>query len=148
MNAKEWQMVDAINAARAARGLPPLQGNDRLATAARGHADDIARHPGLEHTGSDGSDGGERIRRSGYAWTEWGEVVGWGWDGDVGPMVNWWLNSPEHARRILDTDMVDVGVGYVAAPDTEWGHYWTVNLARGDSGGYSEYLAAVVAGGW
>ena len=141
-------MVDAINAARAARGLATLQGNDRLATAARGHSEDMATHPGMVHVGSDGAQGGERIHAAGYQWTLWGEVVGWGFEGQIAPMVNWWLNSPEHARRLLDTDMVDVGVGYVAAPGTEWGHYWTVNTAAGDSGGYSEYLAAVVAGGW
>ncbi len=140
-------MVDAINAARAARGLATLQGNDRLATAARGHSEDMATHPGMVHVGSDGAQGGERIHAAGYQWTLWGEVVGWGFEGQIAPMVNWWLNSPDHARRVLDPNMADIGVGYATGLGP-WGSYWTVNTAAGDSGGYSEYLAAVVAGGW
>ena len=147
MNANEWAMLDAINAARTARGLATLQGNDRLATAARAHSEDMAIHPGMVHTGSDGSDGGERIQRAGYAWDKWGEVVGWGFGGEIAPMVDWWLNSPEHAGRILDVEMVDAGIGYATGLGP-WGHYWTVNAARGDSGGYSQYVPAVYAGGW
>ena len=148
MNAQEQAMLDALNAARAARGVGALRGDERLAAAARAHSEDMAAHPGMVHYGSDGSDGGERMRRAGYAWTTWGEVVGWGFEGQIEPMVNWWLNSPEHARRILDADMVDAGIGYATGLGP-WGHYWTVNLARGDSGGYSEYyIPAVYAGGW
>ena len=61
-------MIDAINATRAARGLPPLIHNAQLQEAAQGHAVDMSQHPGMLHIGSDGSDGGARIFAKGYNW--------------------------------------------------------------------------------
>lgn len=140
-------MINRINAARAARGLPPLVHNQQLAEAALGHARDMARNPGMVHIGSDGSDGGQRIRRAGYNWQQWGEVVGWGFNGDTDAMIEWWLNSPPHAPYILTEAMNEVGIGYVYAPDSQWKHYWVVNFGRRDSKPvYTSHVPVVLAG--
>ena len=144
-------MIEAINAARGRRGVAGLRADERLASAAYGHAADLSRHPGMMHVGSDGSDIDDRLRRAGYEANYYREVVGWGFDGDVGRMVDWWLNSPDHAPILMDAAAVDVGVGYVVAPGTPWGHYWTVDFAAGDSvrpapapGPYTSHLPVVV----
>lgn len=62
MNEHEYAMLAAINAARAARGLHALMADERLGDAAGRHAADLASHPGLLHTGSDGSSIDQRIR--------------------------------------------------------------------------------------
>ena len=129
MNDKEREMLEAINAARAGWQREPLRADERLAAAARGHAADMAAHPGMVHVGSDGRQGGERIRAAGYNWRKWGEIVGWGWGGAVAPMVDWWLASGSHAPYLLDADMVDVGIGYATGLGP-WGHYWTVDFGR------------------
>ena len=129
MNAQEQAMLDALNAARAARGVGALRGDERLAAAARRHAADLAAHPGLLHTGSDGSTIGQRVAESGYAALAYGEVVGWGWQGAIPPMVDWWLNSPAHVGYVLDAEMRDVGVGYATGLGP-WGHYWAVDFGR------------------
>ena len=129
MNDKEREMVEAINAARAARGAGPLRADERLAAAARGHAADLAAHPGLMHTGSDGSSIGQRVAESGYVALAYSEVVGWGWGGAIPPMVDWWLNSAAHVGLVLDAEMVDVGVGYAVGLGP-WGHYWCVDFGR------------------
>ncbi len=126
-------MFQAINAGRASRGLHALRHDDRLSNAAYDHAVDLSRHPGLMHEGSDGSTILERILRAGYNASWHYEVVGWGWDGRIEPMLNWWLNSPAHAAIVLDTNVTDCGVGYVVAPGSVWGHYWCVDVASGDS---------------
>ena len=64
-------MLERINAARAAQGLPPLAESAALAQAARGHAADLSRNVWLIesrrwHEGSDGSDIGTRITRAGW----------------------------------------------------------------------------------
>lgn len=123
-------MIERINSERALRGLPPLRPNEQLATAAQGHAEDMAAHRGMVHTGSDGSDGGERIRAAGYDWRKWGEITGWGFGGDASAMVEWWLKSPDHAPYMLDPEMQDIGVGYVYAPGSQWDSYWTVNFGK------------------
>ena len=123
-------ILDLINAARAVRSVPPLRPNSLIDAAALGHAKDMAAHVGLVHIGSDGSDGGERMRRAGYQWQQWGEVVGWGWEGDAARMVDWWMQSNEHRPYLLDVRFTDCGVGYVYAPGSQWRHYWTVDFGR------------------
>lgn len=130
MNGAELEIVEGINAARAAAGLAALRPNEELTQAARRHAADMAVHPYIVHTGSDGSDGGRRIREAGYQWLEWGEVVGWGFGGDARRMVDWWLGSPGHRPYLLDVTLREVGVGYVAAPGSRWGHYWVADFGR------------------
>jgi hypothetical protein len=133
MNIYEHAMLSAINAARTSRGVHALRHDDRLASAAYGHAVDLSRTPGLLHTGSDGSTILERILRAGYNASWHYECVGWGWDGRIEPMVQWWLDSPAHAAIVLDANVTDIGVGYVVAPGSVWGHYWVVDFAAGDS---------------
>ena len=132
MNEREQAMTEAINAARAGRDLPALRAVELLVDVARGHAADMATHPGMVHIGSDGSDGGRRMLAAGYHWQQWGEITGWGFAGDVSQMMAWWLASPAHRPYLLDGAMRDVGVGYVAAPGSPWGHYWTVDFGRRD----------------
>ena len=146
MNANEWAMLDAINAARTARGVGALRGDERLAAAARRHAADLAQHPGLLHIGSDGSTGGQRLFDAGYRWQSWNEVVGWGFDGSPEQMVAWWLMSPDHMPKLLDPAMTDVGAGYAfgVAP---WFHYWAIDFAAGDSGAAAAYLPGIMGGG-
>ncbi len=75
MNEHEYAMLAAINAARAARGLHALMADERLGDAAGRHAADLASHPGLLHTGSDGSSIDQRIRAAGYALSGGGIMV-------------------------------------------------------------------------
>lgn len=123
-------MVEAINAVRVGRGLPALVWAAELGAAARRHAADLAAHPGLVHDGSDGSTINSRLRDVGYRPLVWREVVGWGYRGDVGPMLDWWLASPGHVGIVLAGDVVEIGVGYVHAPATNWQHYWCVDFGR------------------
>ena len=143
MNDKEREMLEAINAARAAWQRGPLRGDERLAAAAREHAEDMAAHPGLGHTGSDGSDGGQRIRRAGYVWTRWAEATGWGYD--TGPMVAWWMQSPQHAPLLLDAGLTDIGAGYAAGGQN--GNSWVVCLATGDAAAHDTTYMPIVLGG-
>lgn len=128
MTDHELAMLAAINAARVERGIHALVADAQLAQAARGHAEDMSRHPGMVHEGSDGSDGGERIMAAGYEWSRWAEVVAWGWQGEVAPVVAWWLNSASHVGYILSREVHDIGVGF--ATGGQWGAYWTVNMGR------------------
>lgn len=146
MNAQEQIIFGLINRARGERGLRALAADARINAAARRHAEDLGSHPGLVHTGSDGSTGGQRISEAGYRWSSWAEAVGWGWGGEIEPMVAWWLNSPEHAAKLLDPAMTDGGAGYAVGLGP-WGHYWCIDLAAGDSGGYGAYIPIATGGG-
>ena len=99
-----------------------------LTQAARRHSRDMADQNFTSHTGSDDSNGGQRMQEASYNWTTWGEIIGWGFDGDSESMVNWWMDSPTHKSLILSSSFNDFGVGYAENPDSDWGHYWTVNF--------------------
>jgi uncharacterized protein YkwD len=59
-----------------------------------------------------------------------GEVIGWGYGGDSGKMVSWWMSCPAHRPVILSGRFSDFGVGYVRDPESECRSYWTVDLGR------------------
>ena len=126
-------MLDAINNERAWVGLPPLRANAQLTAAAQGHAIDLASGRvdlADSHGGSDGSTVYDRIVQAGYRPQFWQEATGYGFGGDIGQMVQWWMWSPSHADILLSTDMTEAGVGYIYAPGSAWQHYWTVDFAR------------------
>ena len=125
----EHAMLSAINTARVERGLHALAANAQLAAAAERHAQDMATHPGIVHIGSDGSSIEERIRGAGYAPVAFGEVVAWGWQGEVAPALEWWLNSPGHVGYVLSPEYTEIGVGYATGLGP-WGHCWAVVMAR------------------
>jgi uncharacterized protein YkwD len=108
------------NEARARRGLPPLAVDARLAAAAQGHAQDMAAHVMLSHTGSDGSGPADRIERAGYAWAAAGECIAAG-QPDAAAVAADWGADPAH-RAILLGDYTQVGTG-------RSGNYWVADFA-------------------
>lgn len=126
----EQSILQQINGHRHDAGLPPLNLVSELTQAARRHSQDMAENGFTSHTGSDGSDPGQRIEEAGYDWTAWGEIIGWGFGGDPESVVNGWMNSPLHRSIILSASYEDLGVGYARDPTSEWGHYWTVDFGK------------------
>jgi uncharacterized protein YkwD len=126
----EQSIIDRINGHREENGLAALTLSSGLTQAARRHGRDMADNNFTDHTGSDGSSGGERMLKAGYDWVAWGEIIGWGFGGDPALMVDWWLNSPVHHSLILSDSFEDLGAGYARNADSDWVHYWTVNFGR------------------
>ncbi len=124
------EYLNAINAARSTPHLcgttwmpdaPPLTWDSRLATAAVLHSQDQLAHGTLTHTGSNGSDPGERITAQGYAWNGYGENVAFGYTNTAWVMEGW-MSSPGHCSNIMNAFFTDVGMGRA-------GNYWTQDFA-------------------
>jgi uncharacterized protein YkwD len=128
--AKEQAILARINQERQAQGLPSLTLVSELTQSARRHSRDMADRNFTSHTGSDGSSPGERVAEAGYSGTYDGEIIAWGFGGDAQWVVDAWMNSPPHRARILSSDATDFGAGYAYNPNSNWGHYWTVNFGR------------------
>ena len=128
--AVEQSVADQLNRQRSDNGLPALDLVPELTQAARRHVGDMAENHFTGHTGSDGSNAGERMLDAGYDWIYWGEIIGWGFGGSSESMVNWWMNSPGHRAIILDSRYEDFGVGYARNENSDWVHYWTVNFGK------------------
>ncbi|MET7779919.1 MULTISPECIES: CAP domain-containing protein [Streptomyces] len=113
------RVVALVNSERGKVGCSPLTLNAKLSKAAQDHSADMASHQNMSHTGSDGSDPGQRITTAGYTWSAYGENVAFGYSTPEAVMAGW-MSSPGHKRNILDCDFKEIGVG-LAQP----GSYWT-----------------------
>lgn len=113
------EVLALVNTERAAAGCPALTVNAKLTKVAQDHSADMAAHSNMSHTGSDGSDPGQRITRAGYEWRTYGENVAYGYS-TAAKVMEGWMNSPGHKRNILDCSFKEIGIG-LAQP----GQYWT-----------------------
>ncbi|SCG57707.1 CAP domain-containing protein [Micromonospora halophytica] len=120
VSSQAQQVVDLVNAERAKAGCGKLGIDDKLMTAAQRHSQDQADHQKMSHTGSDGSDAGDRIDRVGYAWRTYGENVAWN-QKTPAAVMDAWMNSPGHRANILNCAFTEIGVGVASSN----GPYWT-----------------------
>ncbi len=120
-----------MNAARAAGAqcgavwrapTTPLTLNTLLVRAAQAHSDDMLAMRKMSHTGSDGSGPGDRIARTGYRASWWGENIAAGYR-SVEAVMAGWLGSPGHCENIMNPNFTEFGAG-------EAGYYWTQVFGR------------------
>jgi uncharacterized protein YkwD len=102
---------------------PPLKLVAKLNEAARGHAEDMAKHNMLSHSGTDGSTPAVRVTRAGYAWRVVGENVASG-PTTADEVMEGWLASPHHCENLMDPRYTDLGIAYTVDPKSESGVYW------------------------
>lgn len=95
----------------------PLTWNNTLELAAYDHSLDMFTDNFFSHSGSDGSDTGDRITRRGYSWTTWGENIAWGYRTEA-EVIQGWISSPGHCSNIMYPDFEVMGIAKV-------GSYWT-----------------------
>lgn len=117
-------LLAAHNQFRAVHGLPPLIANAKLAMAAQGHVEWMARTGTLSH--QEGfRDFSSRITAQGYVFTACAENIA---DGQrtVAEVMASWETSPGHRANILGP-YKDFGFGKAFASDGTV--YWCVDFA-------------------
>lgn len=121
LTAEERDLMDAINAERATRGLAPVAVDDRLQCAARKHARDVGASGDCGHVGSDGT---------------------WPWDRAMAcgfPQETWTVNE------------IAAGPGFTDGADAVWGwshsegHYAALMHERAAFGGFAVYDSCFIA---
>lgn len=117
------------------RPTADLLWEDRLASAAQGHAGDIAKLGTRTHVGPDGSTPASRAFRAGYGVAAVGEVLAVVHPKAVPPgmpvqefVARMWFNSDDHRAIVSDDDYLFAGVGMAVAED---GRQFWVLLAAG-----------------
>jgi uncharacterized protein YkwD len=127
----ELAIVREINNHRRARGLAALRPARRLARLARSHTRDMLRHDRFSHDSADGTPFSQRMRRAGFH--TGGETIAWmsvSSDCRAPAIVRYWLESPPHARELLNSRYRRVGVGRLpGAMGAERGIAVTADLA-------------------
>ncbi len=118
------ELYRLLNAERAQAGLPALQRNGQVETAAMLHAQDMARRGIMTHVGSDGSTVGGRLTRTGYAWQACGEIIAEGSSlMSEAQVVALWMGDSPHRQEILWPAYLEFGGG-------ESANYWCVDFGR------------------
>ncbi len=118
--------VSSVNRHRTAVGLTPLVVDSRLTSAAQSHANDMASRRVMSHTGSNGSNAGQRIAVYGYGAAMWAENVAAGY-ATAADAVNAWMNSSGHRANIVNNQLVNIGVA--AATGSNGIVYWSMVFA-------------------
>jgi uncharacterized protein YkwD len=108
-----------LNGERSDAGLGPLKQNPKLAAAAVEHSQEMVAKQYFDHTGKDGTDPVDRIRKVGYIpsvglWTV-GENLAWGTGTLATPkeIVAAWMKSQGHRENILRPQFKEIGFGVV-----------------------------------
>jgi uncharacterized protein YkwD len=120
------QVESLINGERANAGLSALTINFALASAAQGHATDMACNNLLSHTGSDGSNAHARVVAAGYAPSYSEEIIYAG--GGPQAAMTWWMNDKPHRDVILNPNASEMGIGHANSPNGTYGDYFTVDF--------------------
>jgi uncharacterized protein YkwD len=125
-------IVEATNDFRSAEGRGRLRVDARLAAAAQGFADYMARHDRLDHE-ADGRKPGERARKAGYVWCQIAENIAYEFRSSgfetrelAEALVDDWKGSAGHRRNMLERNVVDIGVAVARSPQT--GRWYAVQL--------------------
>ena len=96
---------------------PAVTWQAQLEEAAYKHSADMVKKKFFSHYAPDGSRGGVRLQRVGYAWKTYGENIGQGYKTEK-EMLKGWLNSPGHCKNIMSKSFKEMGVARV-------GNLWT-----------------------
>lgn len=108
--------------------LPPLQFDGRLTDAAGAHAADEGPKGKVEHTGSDGSTPGQRMRRAGVTATTYSEVISMA-QSTPAQVVQQLISDGAHLDDLIDPNLKLVGVG--CGPNARWGRMCVVDMTNG-----------------
>jgi uncharacterized protein YkwD len=103
-------ILNLTNQHRRNAGVPALTRSPSLTTACQWHANDMARMNRLQHTGSNGSNGGTRARAAGFPWSAWGENIAAGYRSSSA-VVSAWMSSSGHRANMLSRGFTRVGIG-------------------------------------
>jgi len=124
------QFLDAINARRAKgcncgnvymRPAPPLMWNDKLALAAKEHAQDMYAQNYFSHDSKDGRKMEDRMLDAGYSYKGFrkyaiGENIAFN-QRSIDEVLSGWFKSNGHCKNLMNPDFTEIGIA-------EYKYYW------------------------
>jgi hypothetical protein len=114
-----------------------------LSRVARARARDMAARNYFDHTDPEGFGANHHATQAGYRLPDFYdrapagnsiESIGAGY-GSAAEAWEGWMRSPPHRAHLLGLEpfyqqQSEYGIGYAHAPDTKYGHYWSVLIAK------------------
>lgn len=115
--------TDALNAYRAIKGRTPVAYSQVLERAAQAHAQDMARRGYFDHTGSDGSTIGDRLKAQGYGYCFAAENIAKG-QTSLDEVMKSWGNSSGHRKNMQQKKITEFALARAG------GNIWVMVLGR------------------
>ena len=136
LDSGESDLLSAVNAFRASKGLSSVAVSDTLTVAAKWMATDMSVNNYFAHTSLDGRTPQQRMGDAGYpAYTNWtGENIAAGYT-SANDVLNGWINSPAHYAVLTNPNFHAIGIGraYSAGSTYQW--YWDADFGGTVDGG-------------
>lgn len=136
LDGNEADLLVQINAFRSSRGLVAVVPSDRLTSAAKWMATDMAVNSYFSHTSLDGRSPFQRMSDSGYpvnsSYT--GENLAAG-QTTGSTVVAAWLNSPAHLAVLTNPNYKVVGIGRAYSAASTYGTYWAADFGSSNDAG-------------
>jgi LysM repeat protein len=148
-SANAYDVIDAVNALRASRGLPGYSTNSILMGTAQTQADYMAATGTVTHYGANGSRPFQRALAAGYAVA--GDLSLGGWFSEnimagsglsAQDVVNAWMGDAPHQNTMLSPNLFDIGAGIAAD-----GNYYYFVIDCGASNGATVSYTPSTSGG-
>ena len=124
------ELQTLINNARTSNGLPALNINQNLATAAKLHASDMLCNNYLSHIGLNGSTQEFRVAAQGYTGTLAVENIYALPQSNTQAAFNWWMSDPTNRGNIINANVTEFGIAFVTSENSLLGNYFVVVFAK------------------
>jgi uncharacterized protein YkwD/LysM repeat protein len=126
-----YELIDAVNALRAAYGLAPYTTNGILMGTAQGQAEYMASIGSWTHYGPDGSTPSQRAQAAGYPVAGDLSLGGWfsenviyGMDLTAAQAVQSWTGDAPHLTTMISKTLRDIGAGVAVVDNT---YYYVID---------------------
>jgi len=103
-------IIQEVNPVRKDQGFLDLEINEKLTQAAQLKAEDMIKRNYFSHTGPEGETPWIWLDQAGYNYAIAGENLAMDVN-DPKVLVRAWLDSPAHAKNILNSHFADIGIG-------------------------------------
>lgn len=127
------QLQELINDERTRTGLPALNIDAKLTTAAKDHAKDMLCNNYLSHIGLNGSTPQSRVEAAGFRASLVLEdlyALHPSYGGNPQSAFNWWMSDPTSKADLLNANTTVFGIAYVTSDDSLLGGYFVVLSAK------------------
>jgi uncharacterized protein YkwD len=129
LDTQEKALCRAINAFRAAHGMPRMKVSVALSRSAEWRSQEMANHDNfpLDHVDSHGREFDERMEAFGYRPLTKAENLAAG-DSSAAAALAQWKMSPPHRAILLKSKLKVMGVGRARNVDSTFEWYWTADF--------------------
>src|SRR4030042_3230928 len=103
-------IIQEVNPVRKDKGFLDLEINEKLTQAAQLKAEDMIKRNYFSHTGPEGETPWTWLDQAGYNYAIAGENLAMDVN-DPKVLLKAWLDSPAHAKNILNSHFADIGIG-------------------------------------